>query len=126
MRQLFANGENRSYPWGICLHAAAPNRVRGFRLAQRALLSNLPKHCVFGGETIPAVHLNALIARASGENRANFAATLAEVSKGKQLILTFTPDEYSEAIASVFDPIAASNLRLVLDESEQIVSLRSR
>lgn len=93
--------------------------------AERALLAlsfTLAMHEVSGFES--PLFIDTPIARASGENRANFADTLAEVSKQKQLILTFTPDEYSEAIASVFTPIAASYLHLVLDESEQTVSLR--
>lgn len=93
--------------------------------AERALLAlsfTLAMHEVSGFES--PLFIDTPIARASGENRANFADTLAEVSKSKQLILTFTPDEYSESIASVFDPIAASNMHLVLDDAEQIVSLR--
>lgn len=93
--------------------------------AERALLAlsfTLAMHEVSGFES--PLFIDTPIARASGENRANFADTLAEVSKKKQLILTFTPDEYSEAIASVFTPIAASYMHLLLDESEQIVSVR--
>lgn len=94
--------------------------------AERALLAlsfTLAMHNVSGFDS--PLFIDTPIARASGENRANFADTLAEVSKDKQLILTFTPDEYSEAIASVFDPIAASNMRLVLDDAERVVSIRS-
>ena len=94
--------------------------------AERALLAlsfTLAMHNVSGFDS--PLFIDTPIARASGENRANFADTLAEVSRDKQLILTFTPDEYSEAIASVFDPIAASNMRLVLDDAERVVSIRS-
>lgn len=93
--------------------------------AERALLAlsfTLAMHEVSGFES--PLFIDTPIARASGENRANFADTLAEVSKNKQLILTFTPDEYSESIASVFDPIAASNMHLILDDAEQVVTLR--
>lgn len=94
--------------------------------AERALLAlsfTLAMHEVSGFES--PLFIDTPIARASGENRANFADTLAEVSKEKQLILTFTPDEYSEAISTVFSPIAASYMHLVLDEAEQIVTVRS-
>ena len=93
--------------------------------AERALLAlsfTLAMHEVSGFQS--PLFIDTPIARASGENRANFADTLAEVSRNKQLILTFTPDEYSEAIATVFTPIAASYMHLTLDESEQIVTLR--
>ena len=94
--------------------------------AERALLAlsfTLAMHEVSGFES--PLFIDTPIARASGENRANFAATLAEVSRSKQLILTFTPDEYSESISSVFDPISSSSQHLFLDESEQMVSVRS-
>lgn len=94
--------------------------------AERALLAlsfTLAMHDVSGFDS--PLFIDTPIARASGENRANFADTLAEVSKRKQLILTFTPDEYSESIASVFDPIAASRMRLILDDEERVVSIRS-
>ena len=93
--------------------------------AERALLAlsfTLAMHEVSGFES--PLFIDTPIARASGENRANFAQTLAQVSKDKQLILTFTPDEYSESIASVFDPIAATHLRLVLDDDERVVSIK--
>ena len=93
--------------------------------AERNLLAlsfTLAMHKVSGFES--PMFIDTPIARASGDNRSNFAMTLAEVSKEKQLILTFTPDEYSEAIATVFDPIAASNLRLSMDGSEMIVSVK--
>ncbi len=61
------------------------------------------------------------IARASGENRENFARTLVEVSRRKQLILAFTPDEYSESISNEFDSAAATFIRLRLDASESHV-----
>lgn len=93
--------------------------------AERALLAlsfTLSMHNVSGFDS--PLFIDTPIARASGENRANFARTLADVSKGKQLILTFTPDEYSESIAKVFDPIVASSYRLALDDDERQVSVQ--
>ncbi|HAM14727.1 MAG TPA: hypothetical protein DCP91_02455 [Eggerthellaceae bacterium] len=61
---------------------------------ERALLAlsfTLAMHEVSGFES--PLFVDTPIARALGENRANFAQILAQVSKGKQLILTFTPDE---------------------------------
>lgn len=58
------------------------------------------------------------IARVSGENRKNFARTLVDVSRGKQLILAFTPSEYSEEIREEFEPTLATYIRLKMDENE--------
>ena len=55
------------------------------------------------------------------ERLENFAKTLVEVSKNKQLILAFTPDEYSEAISREFEPAIATYTRLRLDEQESEV-----
>lgn len=93
--------------------------------AERSLLAlsfTLAMHQVSGFES--PLYIDTPIARASGQNRANFAETLAEVSKDKQIILTFTPDEYSEAIASVFDPIAASRLEMKMDENRGVSTIK--
>ena len=115
---------NRSF--NLSLYDAAGFSCAGTcSAAERALLAlsfTLAMHQVSGFES--PLFIDTPIARASGQNRANFAKTLAEVSSNKQIILTFTPDEYSEAIANVFDPIAATHLRLTLDEDHRVVSLK--
>lgn len=91
--------------------------------AERSLLAlsfTLAMHEVSGFDS--PLFIDTPIARASGENRENFARTLVEVSKGKQLILAFTPDEYSESISNEFGPATATYIRLRLDASESHVA----
>lgn len=93
--------------------------------AERALLAlsfTLAMHSVSGFDS--PLFIDTPIARASGGNRANFAKTLTEVSEKKQLILTFTPDEYSTQIAEVFDPVCSSYMKLVLGDDEKTVTVR--
>lgn len=90
--------------------------------AERSLLAlsfTLAMHEVSGFDS--PLFIDTPIARASGENRENFARTLVEVSRRKQLILAFTPDEYSESISNEFDSAAATFIRLRLDASESHV-----
>lgn len=93
--------------------------------AERSLLAlsfTLAMHEVSGFES--PLFIDTPIARASGENRENFARTLVGISEDKQLILAFTPDEYSESIAREFEPVLASYIRLELDESERHVLVK--
>lgn len=90
--------------------------------AERSLLAlsfTLAMHEVSGFES--PLFIDTPIARASGENRENFADTLVEVSEDKQLILAFTPDEYSASIEERFDPAISTLIRLRLDEDERHV-----
>lgn len=90
--------------------------------AERSLLAlsfTLAMHEVSGFES--PLFIDTPIARASGENRENFAKTLVEVSGHKQLILAFTPDEYSESIEKEFNPAIATLIHLRLDEDERHV-----
>ena len=54
------------------------------------------------------------VARVSDLNRINFAEVLRDVSMGKQIIMTFTPDEYSTEIRNVFDTTASTNVGLYM------------
>lgn len=90
--------------------------------AERSLLAlsfTLALHEVSGFDS--PIFIDTPIARASGENRENFAKTLVNVSEHKQLILAFTPDEYSESISNEFDPAASTFIKLHLDQSESYV-----
>lgn len=87
--------------------------------AERSLLAlsfTLAMHEVSGFDS--PLFIDTPIARASGENRENFAHTLVEVSENKQLILAFTPDEYSVSIQNEFEPALATYIRLRLDPEE--------
>jgi DNA sulfur modification protein DndD len=58
------------------------------------------------------------VARISDVNRENFAQVLAEVSTTKQIILLFTPDEYSEEVSRFLDGRASGRYRLKLSSDE--------
>ena len=93
--------------------------------AERSLLAlsfTLAMHEVSGFES--PLFIDTPIARASGENRENFARTLVGISSNKQLILAFTPDEYSESISQEFTPVLASYIKLELDEDERHVLVK--
>jgi len=60
------------------------------------------------------------VARVSDKHRENFAQALLRVSKGdKQIILLFTPDEYSSSISRYLDEKAASRREIRLKQSEK-------
>lgn len=89
--------------------------------AERSLLAlafTLALHEVSGFNSL--LFIDTPVARVSGENRYNFANVLKEVSRDKQLILAFTPDEYSENIQSIFSLIASSSVHLRMKETNDI------
>ena len=49
------------------------------------------------------------VGRVSDDNRENFAKVLLDISDRKQIILAFTPSEYSDEIRSVFNPSSVSS-----------------
>jgi DNA sulfur modification protein DndD len=62
------------------------------------------------------------VGRVSDQNREFFAKALISVSEGKQLILAFTPSEYSSEISKYFDTRASSKNRMFSpDENHTIV-----
>lgn len=92
--------------------------------AERSLLAlafTLALHEVSGFNSL--LFIDTPVSRVSGENRANFAKVLKAVSERKQLILAFTPDEYSESISKVFGPIVSHPIHLIMNESNDITSV---
>lgn len=92
--------------------------------AERALLAlsfTLSLHKV-SGFNAPLV-IDSPVGRVSDINRENFGKVLSDVSKGKQIILLFTPSEYSKEIEPLFRK-TASNIYFVksLDEVESEIS----
>lgn len=68
------------------------------------------------GKNCPLV-IDSPLGRVSDENRENMAKALKEVSKEKQIIMLFTPDEYSETVREIYDPVAdVRTLTLSADE----------
>jgi len=81
--------------------------------AERCLLAlsfTLALHEVSGFNSL--LFIDTPVARVSDINRVNFANVLCEVSKNKQIIMTFSPDEYSPEIKKIFDPAARTNVEL--------------
>ncbi|NCB03719.1 MAG: hypothetical protein EOM67_16425 [Spirochaetia bacterium] len=92
--------------------------------AERALLAlsfTLALHEVSGFNSL--LFIDTPVARVSDINRINFANVLCEVSKNKQIIMTFTPDEYSPEIKKVFEPAAKTNVELTLQD-EKITKIK--
>jgi len=90
--------------------------------AERSLLAlsfTLALHEVSGFNAL--LFIDTPVARISGKNRINFANVLNDVSKNKQIIMTFTEDEYSEAIKNVFEEHASTSVKLSTDDEKVTV-----
>lgn len=75
------------------------------------------------GKNCPLV-VDSPLGRVSDENRTNMARELMNVSKKKQIIMLFTPDEYSDEVSSLYDVYAASIRNISLsDDENQIESV---
>lgn len=62
------------------------------------------------------------LARVSDENRMNFAKVLLDISKGKQMILILTPDEFSDNIKPIFDD--SPKFEIEIYEEEFMTNIR--
>ncbi|MCQ2218756.1 MAG: AAA family ATPase [Paludibacteraceae bacterium] len=62
------------------------------------------------------LYIDTPVGRVDDENRANFMETLLNISKNKQVILTFTPTEYDETIQSVLGGKYNSFTKLEINE----------
>ena len=71
------------------------------------------------GKNCPLV-IDSPLGRVSDENREKMAEALKEVSKNKQIIMLFTPDEYSEEVKSIYEGTTVVR-ELVLTEDENYV-----
>lgn len=70
------------------------------------------------GKNCPLV-VDSPLGRVSDENRANMAAELLKVSRNKQIIMLFTPDEYSEEVRKIYESVASvRDIVLSGDEKE--------
>lgn len=71
------------------------------------------------GKNCPLV-IDSPLGRVSDDNRENMAKALQEVSRDKQIIMLFTPDEYSASVRQMYDGIAEVR-ELTLSEDESYV-----
>ena len=72
------------------------------------------------GKNCPLV-IDSPLGRVSDENREKMANELLKVSKDKQIIMLFTPDEYSAEVKDVYENTAASIIELSLSDDESEV-----
>ncbi|KUO76552.1 MAG: hypothetical protein APF77_05330 [Clostridia bacterium BRH_c25] len=93
--------------------------------AERSLLAlsfTLALHEVSGFNSM--LFIDTPVSRVTGQNRVNFANVLQHVSKEKQLIMAFTPDEYSENIRNIFKPIASTSVHLTMNDDNEITNIK--
>ena len=106
------------------LHKDGYSCVGSCSAAERSLLAlsfTLALHEVSGFNSL--LFIDTPVARVTGQNRINFAEVLKEVSTEKQLIMTFTPDEFSESIKNVFAPVASTNAKLIMNSEDEVSNL---
>ena len=103
------------------IHRDGYSCVGSCSAAERSLLAlafTLALHEVSGFNAL--LFIDTPVARVSSDNRINFAEVLKKVSREKQLIMTFTPDEYSENVRKIFEPIASTSQHLHMNSVEEI------
>ncbi len=108
------------------IHKDGYSCVGSCSAAERSLLAlafTLALHEVSGFSAL--LFIDTPVARVTSQNRTNFANVLGKVSENKQLIMTFTPDEYSENVKKVFEPIAATSVRLTMNSDQEITTIVS-
>lgn len=106
------------------IHRDSYSCVGSCSAAERSLLAlsfTLALHEVSGFNSI--LFIDTPVSRVTGQNRTNFAEVLKEVSKTKQLIMAFTPDEYSENIRTIFSPIASTSVKLEMNANSEITDI---
>lgn len=69
------------------------------------------------GKNCPLV-VDSPLGRVSDENRSKMAKELLKVSASKQIIMLFTPDEYSDEVSAIYDQGAASIRDIYLTSTE--------
>lgn len=108
------------------IHKDGYSCVGSCSAAERSLLAlafTLALHEVSGFSAL--LFIDTPVARVTSQNRTNFANVLGTVSENKQLIMTFTPDEYSENVKKIFEPIAATSVRLSMNSDQEITTVTS-
>lgn len=87
--------------------------------AERELLAlsfTLALHKVSGFDA--PIIIDTPVSRVSDINRENFTEVLVDVSKNKQVILLFTPDEYSENVQNIINKIDCQKRKIKPGENE--------
>jgi len=102
------------------IHSMGYECLGSISAAERELLAlsfTLALHKI-SGFNFPIL-IDTPVARVSDEQRKNFGNVLIDISKDKQVILLFTPSEYSEEISNILDKKAIKyQIKLTTDETE--------
>jgi len=88
--------------------------------AERELLAlsfTLALHTISGFDS--PILVDTPVARVSDEHRENLGKIFSKVSKNKQIILLFTPAEYSKEISKLLDTENSSRFNFKLSENEK-------
>jgi len=107
------------------IHRDGYSCVGSCSAGERSLLAlsfTLALHEVSGFNSL--LFIDTPVARLTGQNRVNFANVLQQTSTEKQLIIAFTPDEYSESIKNVFGRIASTSVHLSMNSDNEITSIK--
>lgn len=91
--------------------------------AERALLAlsfTLALQDVSGHSSL--LYIDTPIGRVDTENRENFVKNLLEVSKKKQVILTFTPTEYDMTVSDILNNNTATFMKLKNENGETLLN----
>lgn len=102
-------------------HVNGDSCVGSCGAAERSLLAlsfTIALHEVSGFGSL--LFIDTPVARVSDRNRKNFADILNQVSLSKQIIMTLTPDEYSNEVSEIFDPAASSKVLLTLHNEKTV------
>ena len=105
------------------IHKEGYSCVGSCSAAERSLLAlsfTLALHEVSGFNAL--LFIDTPVARVSDINRENFAKVLSQVSREKQIIMTFAPSEYSDEIKNIFEPVASNTYKLHT-EDERITGI---
>ena len=86
-----------------------------------ALSFTIALHNVSGYDNL--LFIDTPVGRVSDVNRENFARVLLEVSQGKQIILAFTPSEFSDEIKTVLNRTVISSYNQ-LTSDEDVTTLK--
>lgn len=71
------------------------------------------------GKNCPLV-IDSPLGRVSDDNRENMARALRDVSRNKQIIMLFTPDEYSESVKQIYEDVAEIRTLNLSDDENYI------
>lgn len=105
------------------IHKEGYSCVGSCSAAERSLLAlsfTLALHEVSGFNAL--LFIDTPVARVSDVNRENFAKVLSDVSRDKQIIMTFAPSEYSDEIKNIFEPVASNTFKL-FTEDERVTGI---